>query len=299
MFTSDSRPGDFRRRQEAGLSGYAVKPVKRTELLRLLSAAMPTGEVPELPSPQIVDRSEKLPCKHMRILIAEDSVDNRLLIEAYLKGSSHVLTFVNNGKAALDSVAAGSFDLILMDMQMPVMDGLTSTRRIRALEQERGSAAIPIVGLSANARQQDIELSGNAGCNQHLSKPISRHKLLSTIAEYASMRAAADAPGTESPAESAQTIRIEAPPGLEEIVPGYLAARRKELPEMRELLGASGFARLAVLAHDIKGTGGSYGFSELTRMGAALEHSAKQMDGAALTVVLDELTDYLGRVRTE
>jgi PAS domain S-box-containing protein len=295
MFTSDSRPGDIRRRQEAGLSGYAVKPVRRVELLRLLCGAMQPRQAPELPTPEIADCKETLPVKHLRILIAEDSADNRLLIEAYLKGSSHRFKFVEDGKAAVDCFTAESFDLILMDMQMPVMGGLDATRLIRAIEHERGSAAIPIVGLSANGRKQDIELSCNAGCNQHLSKPVSKHKLLSTLAEYWPMMASADPAGAASP----QSIRIEVPPGLEEIVPGYIAARRKELPEMAALLAASDFERLAVLAHDIKGTGGAYGFPELTRMGAGLEHSAKQKDAGALSVQLTELNGYLGRVRAE
>ena len=80
------------------------------------------------------------------------------------------MTFVCDGKAAVDRFVAESFDLILMDMQMPVMDGLTAVRAIRAIEQERGAAAIPIVALTANARPQAVEASGNAGCYQHLSK---------------------------------------------------------------------------------------------------------------------------------
>jgi CheY-like chemotaxis protein len=146
------------------------------------------------------------------------------------------LTFVGDGKAAVDHFVAESFDLILMDMQMPVMDGLTAVRAIRAIEQERGAAAIPIVALTANARPQAVEASGNAGCNQHLSKPLSKHKLLSTIEEYGPMTASVD--GRE--AGSARLIAIAMPRGLEEIVPGYLAARREELPEMLALLAAGG-----------------------------------------------------------
>ncbi|HXM39604.1 MAG TPA: response regulator, partial [Bryobacteraceae bacterium] len=302
MFTSDSRPGDIRRRQEAGLSGYAVKPVKRAELLRLLRGAMLTREAAELPALEIADPKEILPVKHLRILIAEDSLDNRLLIEAYLKGSPHHFKFVDDGKAAVDCFAAENFDLVLMDMQMPVMGGLDATRRMRAIERERGSPAIPIIGLSANARKEDVELSGDAGCNQHLSKPISRHKLLGTIAEYGTM-IPVPTPTTASAAPRADgsppPIRVQIPPGIEVIVPGYLAARRKELPEMMALLAASGFERLAFLAHDLKGTGGAYGFPDLTRMGAAMEHSAKQMDTGALRVQLTELSSYLGQVRTE
>jgi len=293
MFTSDVRPGDVLRRREAGLSGYAVKPVKRGEVLRLICEAMQPRNAAERLIPGSANRNDTAPVKPLRILIAEDSADNRLLVQVYLKGSPHQLTFAEDGQVAVDRFAPGSFDLILMDMQMPVMDGLTATHAIRAMEKERRAVAIPIIALTANARPQDVEMSANAGCNLHLSKPISKHQLLRAVGKYERTMASVAAPEAGSP----QSIGIEMPPGLEEIVPGYLAARREELPELMALLAASAFERLAVISHNIKGSGGSYGFPELTRMGAALEHSAKQMDPGSLSTQLTELKDYLGRVQ--
>jgi PAS domain S-box-containing protein len=184
MLTSDSRPGDAARRKEAGLSGYAVKPVKRGELLRVMCDAMQPRDGREQPKPGTENHKETAPVKPLRILVAEDSADNRLLVQVYLKGSPHQLTFAEDGRMAVDRVTADCFDLILMDMQMPVMDGLTATRAIRAIELKRGTAAIPIIALTANARPQDVEMSGAAGCNHHLSKPISKQKLLGAIEEY-------------------------------------------------------------------------------------------------------------------
>jgi hypothetical protein len=136
------------------------------------------------------------------------------------------------------------------------------------------------MAVTANALPEDIVLSAEAGCNLHLSQPISKHKLLSTIEEYGPRTASGDAPGVDAPgAEWPPLIGIEMPPGLEEAVPGYLAARQEGLPEMMALLATSGFERLAILAHDIKGTGGSYGFPVLTRMGAVTEQSAKHEPG--------------------
>ena len=292
MLTSDVRPGDIRRRQEAGLSGYAVKPIKRAELLRLLCGAMqpPVSAEPQiLPS---VNPAAATPVRPLSVLLAEDSEDNRLLLQVYLKGSPHRLTFADNGRAAVDRFAAGGFDLILMDMQMPVMDGLTATRAIRALEHERGAPPIPIIALTANARPQDVKSSADAGCNKHLSKPITKHKLLSTIENYGPMIDAVDAP-----VDLPDSILIEMPTGLEDILPRYLANRRKELPEMLALVANSSFNQLRVLAHNIKGTGTSYGFPALTRIGTALERSAKQLDTEASSAQLAELEDYLGRVR--
>ena len=218
----------------------------------------------------------------LRILVAEDSPDNRLLVQIYLKGSPHQATFVEDGKCAVERFLAEHFDLILMDMQMPEMDGLMATRAIRAIERERGLSAIPVVALTANARPQDVAMSKAAGCTAHLAKPISKQKLLGAIGEY----------GQRPP----DLVRVEIPEGLEELTPDYLEARRGEMPRMFEMLAASDFERLSTLAHNLKGTGTSYGFAEFTRLGAGLEHSAKCSDRAALRGQLDELDRYLARV---
>ena len=290
MLTSDARPGDTIRRAESGLSGYAVKPVARAHLLRLICNAMEPRK--SLDSAAIVECNETEPGKPARILVAEDSPDNRLLVQVYLRGSPYELTFVEDGRAALDQFATSDFDLILMDVQMPVMDGLAATLAIRELERRRGGPAIPILALSASASVKDIEGSGHAGCTAHLSKPISKLELLSAIEKYARRLKPVAIVQLESP----EVESIEIPPGLEDIVPGYLAKRRKEVPEMFELLATSDFARLATLGHNLKGTGGGYGFPELTRIGESVERLAKQKNGEALSSQMIELRNYLDHV---
>ena len=192
----------------------------------------------------------------------------------------------------MDRFTNSDFDVILMDIRMPMMDGLTAARAIRAIERERGSAPVPIVALTANASTQDIEASRNAGCNAHLSKPISKAKVLSCIEEYAG-------PTTPPEVRAARTlgaIRIEMPRGLESIVPEYLVGRRKEVSQMIERLAVSDFEAIAVLAHNLKGSGAAYGFPELTRIGADMEASAEQASVAAVGKQLSELKDYLDRV---
>jgi CheY-like chemotaxis protein len=128
----------------------------------------------------------------LRLLIAEDSSDNRLLLQAYLKGGAYAITFAEDGKQAVNSFLSGQFDLILMDMEMPVTDGLAATSAIRVFEREQGRTRTAIVSLTANALPNDIEAMRNAGCDAHLSKPISRQKLLTAIERYSSPGVTAD-----------------------------------------------------------------------------------------------------------
>ncbi len=285
MLSSEANPGDAARRVEARLAGYAVKPVARTQLLRLISDATATRKDPALLPAQNVDVKAKIPVKPARLLIAEDSPDNRLLIQVYLKGSPYELAFAEDGQSAVDRFASADFDLVLMDVRMPVMDGLGATRAIRLIERERGSVPISIIALTANASSQDIERSRTAGCNAHLSKPISKFELRRTIEKYRLQPRVPD------------SIMIEMPAGLEDIVPGYLTNRKKEVSEMFDLVAASEYERVSILGHNLKGSARGYGFPDLIPMGLALEQSADQMDCGSLRAQIAALGSYLGRVQ--
>ena len=293
MLASDTQLGDAERRRQLGLAGYAIKPVTRAELLRLVCDALTVnaeGEPKLTVTPQHQNGTQLN--SGLRILVAEDSPDNRLLVQAYLKGASHTLTFVEDGKAAVEQFQAGGFDLILMDVQMPIMDGLTAARAIRLTERERGLTPVAIVALTANARPEDLKESRDAGCDAHLSKPVSKQKLLATIDEYGP-RSQRDPPST--PVE-AGSIRIQIQEGFEELTPGYLAARRNELTELAHLLDASDFEGLRILGHNMKGSGASYGFPDLTRIGDLLESSATREDRETIGSDLSELAEYLAKV---
>ena len=270
MLTSNARPGEATRGVKAGLSGYAVKPVSRTHLLRLVCDAMETrvGAELHLSDPDLansVDHKEKEPVKPARILLAEDSPDNRLLVQVYLKGSPYHLTFEEDGKAAVERFATEGFDLILMDVQMPAMDGIAATRAIRALERERLTSPIPIVALTANANLQDAERSRDAGCDAHLSKPISKQKLLGAIEKFRRL----PKPVETAPPECLDPINVEMLSGFEELVPGYLARQRSDVSGMLSLLAASDYVRLEVLGHNMKGSGARHTASPKARPGLA------------------------------
>ena len=118
----------------------------------------------------------------LKILLADDHPANRKVIEVLLAPTGAVLVAVENGREAVDAYAGGRFDLVLMDMQMPVMDGLTATAEIRALEAERGLARTPIVMLTANAMAEHVEAGRAAGADVHLAKPVTTHSLFAALA---------------------------------------------------------------------------------------------------------------------
>ncbi|MBF0622843.1 MAG: response regulator [Magnetococcales bacterium] len=121
----------------------------------------------------------------LSILLAEDSKDNAILIRSFLKRTNHHLTIVENGALALEAVQKNTFDLVLMDMQMPVMDGYAATKEIRRLESEGVLTPIPILALTAHALAGDSKKSLAAGCDAHLTKPIKKMDLLQTISKHA------------------------------------------------------------------------------------------------------------------
>jgi len=120
-------------------------------------------------------------CPPLRILVADDSVDNRFLLKSMLKALPYQLDEVENGRQAIERVIADRYDLILMDMRMPVMDGLAATREIRAWERRQGRSAIPIIALTASALKEDVVECLEAGCDWHVSKPISKAGLIEAV----------------------------------------------------------------------------------------------------------------------
>ncbi|NGZ05362.1 MAG: response regulator [Magnetococcales bacterium] len=148
--------------------------------------------VPDAPPPE--DAHAQREAKGLRILLAEDVQENRILFEAYLMQAPHRLVMVCNGLEAVTRVQEERFDVVIMDIQMPVMDGYTATRRIRQWERESGRPHVPIVALSANALDGEQQRSREAGCDLYLTKPITKKALLDLLKRLADHPASATVP---------------------------------------------------------------------------------------------------------
>jgi signal transduction histidine kinase/DNA-binding NarL/FixJ family response regulator len=226
------------------------------------------------------------PLLPLRILLVEDSADNRTITVAYLQDTPYRVDVAENGAIACEKFAAGAYDLILMDRQMPVMDGLTATRAIRKWEVANGRAQTPIIALTAAALKGDREMCLAAGCTAFLTKPIKQEVLLQAIRERASA----------APRIRKDTFIVRANPKFADLIPGFLQNRRQDIIVMGAALDRGDFLTVKSLGHDMKGVGGSYGFDAITDIGAELEAAAGSSDSGTSRKWMGELTRYLDGV---
>jgi PAS domain S-box-containing protein len=188
MLTSDNRSGDRALCKEFDITFYLVKPVKKAELLVAIATIMGRKIEPvvgKIPEARAVDLTK---IRSLNLLLVEDSADNRLIIQAYFKRASDHIDIAENGALAVEKFKAGKYDLVLMDVQMPIMDGYTATREIRKWEQEQGRKQTPIIALTAHAMKEDVQRSLDAGCTDHLTKPIRRATLMDAVKKYTGAR---------------------------------------------------------------------------------------------------------------
>jgi CheY-like chemotaxis protein len=179
MLTSGGEPEDRSRCEQLKIASYLMKPVKPSELFDELLVVLGHSS-----KPQEVSQTELLPAaaprRRLQILLVEDSLMNQKLAVAILSKAGHQVTIASNGRESLDVWQSETFDVILMDIQMPEMDGLQATRAIRSQERSSGGN-IPIIAMTANAIKGDRERCLEAGMNGYLSKPIHIKELLETL----------------------------------------------------------------------------------------------------------------------
>ncbi len=232
------------------------------------------------------------PLPALRILLVEDSPDNRTITVAYLRDTPYQVEIAENGAIAYEKFTAGHYDLLLMDRQMPIMDGLTATRAIRVWEQTNHRPPTPIIALTASALKGDQEKCVAAGCTAYLTKPIKQEVLLQAIKEHsigASM-------SSEEESNRKEMILVHPNPKFADLIPGFLLNRRHDVIAVLDALDRGDFETVESLGHGMKGAGGSWGFQRITDVGAGLEQAAKSIDADASRKWVSELSRYLDHV---
>jgi PAS domain S-box-containing protein len=284
LLPADAKANETGAVRDSGFACYILKPAAHNRVIasvalvsRNATRTPPSGPSPEPPASAV---------RSLDILLVEDHPDNRLIVLSYLKKLPHRVIVAENGEAAVNAFKSGSFHVVLMDMQMPVMDGYEATRTIRKFERDHGRKPTPIIALTAHALQEEVERTKLAGCDAHLGKPIVKATLLAALDEYAS---------AATPADEDLLAKID--PDLLDLVPGYIQNRLRDVVACREHLEKGRFEEIRVLAHGMAGSGGAYGFDEITRIGRMLQTAARGLDGRTCSQSLDELDAYVRRIQ--
>jgi two-component system sensor histidine kinase/response regulator len=303
MLTSANRQGDVRRCQELGIVAYLIKPIDREELLEAILKAL--GEQvalcpPESPAPARppIERS----ARRLEILLAEDNFVNQRLVMRCLEKRGHGVTVTSNGREALAALEKKRFDLVLMDLQMPEIDGFEATRAIRLQEQATG-AHLPIVAMTAHAMKGDRERCLAAGMDGYVSKPIEIRELIGVIESLTSASPEAAPAGGDGTAGDG-ALDADAALGrldgdaevLAELAEAFVDDHARLLSEMRHAIATSDGRTLKAAAHSLKGSVGYFFARSAFDRAFALERMGRDGDLSKASEAFEALEEEMKRL---
>ncbi len=223
----------------------------------------------------------------LRILAVEDTPSLRALLQLCLTRAGYKVDLAEEGQTAVDMFLAGAYDAVVMDIQMPIMDGLTAVARMRESEKTRKAVPIPILALTANTEPLDLRKCLEAGFTGTVRKPFGREDLLAAITKELGDRPA-------SPA--ANRIIVTADPEFADLIPAFLDNCRREAAAMKMALELQDYPAIIAASHKLTGAGASFGFQPLSDASRLIEAAAKSADAAVLRTHLEALCLYLERV---
>ena len=243
-----------------------------------------TGE-PELPEKNDSIKYQYDFSYHVKgnILIAEDNHDNQQLLSILLSETGAKLTFVENGQHAVDKALAKHYDLIFMDMQMPVMGGIEATKLLRQASYE-----FPIIALTANAMKSDHDMCISAGCNDFLTKPINKEKLFHTIYKYLEIDSEVDESKLEINKNKDRSEKLQA------LIKSFVKGIPLRMESIKKSRNEKNWQEMKNELHKIKGVGTSMGFPDITLSAAKLE--AEVMRENENEIEIDKLLVEMNRV---
>lgn len=228
-----------------------------------------------------------------RLLLVDDSPENRRLICMYLKDSGFTIDEASDGQQAVAAFETEVYDLILMDIQMPGVDGYSATRQIRALEADDGGRdKTPIIALTAFSMDEDVDRSLAAGCDAHLTKPVEKKTLLAMIEKHRreQVKAAAHATAALPEELDAEIVALR---------PTYLENRLTDIDRLRHAGGEGLWEDARIAGHRMAGSGSGYGFPEISELGRQIEAAACALDAVELERLAAQLDETCRRYADE
>jgi PAS domain S-box-containing protein len=302
LLTSASRPSDVARCRELEIAGYLSKPIKQSELFDAIVTAMAAdSQKPERfeSTSASIQPSER----SLRILLAEDNPVNQTLAMRILEKLGHKVEVVNNGKEAVERAEVEQFDLILMDVQMPGMDGLEATTAIRAAEVDSGKH-VPIVAMTAHAMKGDREMCLSAGMDAYLSKPIRIDELKRAISGTEQARSTVRS-DEENPFRAVGKLELllDSVMGdrvlLAEMAELWLRDSTDQEKQLREGLDSGDALMVQRAAHALKGSVGTFQASAAQETANELEVFAKDGDLVGARKAFEKLSAQIDLVRQD
>jgi len=292
ILTSAGQRGDGERCRQLGIQAYLTKPIARADLIEAVGTVL-AGTPSAAGGVDLVTRHSIAESRHMlRILLAEDNVVNQQVATAMLLKRGHHVDVVANGREAVDAVATERYDLVLMDIQMPEMDGFEATARIRALPQ---GGTLPIIALTAHALSGERERCLERGMTGYLAKPFKAHELFAVV-EGRGPDGAEPGPTASPPVDVEAFRRTMEEAGAAEAVDGILATFVQTLPQRLEALtaatGGDSAEPIQRAAHAFKSAAATIGARALATLLEQIEAAARDGDVAGAR-------DKLESVRTE
>jgi len=215
-----------------------------------------------------------------QVLLAEDTRDNQRLFSRYITSAGAKVTVVGNGQLAVEAALHHDFDMILMDMQMPVMGGVEAVAVLRGAGYKQ-----PIVALTANAMKEDQEKCFAAGCDAFLAKPLKREALLLMLARYLQPK-----PPEEHRQTPIHSALLEREPDMQDIVIAYVKELPAVLQQVNDALAQRKWPELKEGVHSLKGTGGAFGYPMLTSLAAKIEFQIAKQDIVEISASVVELS---------
>jgi two-component system, sensor histidine kinase and response regulator len=289
LLTSGDRAEDAARCQQLGVTQRLMKPIKQSELYEAILDAL--GIAPK--KEEDAAESPALPAtRPLRILLAEDSIVNQRLAVGLLERHGHRITIANNGRQAVDLAVQDGFDVILMDVQMPELDGLEATRLIREHERETGQH-VPVIAMTAHALKGDRERCLGVGMDEYVAKPVRERQLLTALRNVLGDEVPPpppEEPTAEFPSAGADVIDWNAALKicagdhalLRDLVQAFLEEHPRRIDEIRRAIDSADWELLHRAAHTIKGSMRYFGASAVFDRAFGLEQLAarQSLEGA-------------------
>jgi CheY-like chemotaxis protein/HPt (histidine-containing phosphotransfer) domain-containing protein len=303
MMTSIGARGDAKRLEQLGFAAYLIKPVKSGELFDCLAMLQPRDQASPKPPPLLTRHSLRESRRSsLRILLAEDNITNQQVALGILRKLGFHADAVANGAEAIKALEDLPYDLVLMDVQMPEMDGLQATRLIRQADSRVRNHAIPIIAMTAHAMKQDQERCREAGMNDYLSKPIVASKLAAMLDTWITQiepPPPSVVAGPSSPPPFSDSM-IFNPPALRErlmddmelilvVIAGFMEDIPRQIMHLKNAFQAGDIVNLERQAHRIKGAAANTSGDDLARIAELIEKLAKSGDLAAAGSYIPEL----------